>query len=249
MGDTPYSEAEVRRLDDLITDLNRHEVAFVVHVGDITSGRGPCTNEWFLARKAQFDRLRHPLVLLPGDNDWVDCHRTGFDPLERLKFWRTLFCPSGKVEKQGGEYCEHVRWQHQGWLFVALNVQGSNDNVARAAEHAARSKAALAWIDDSERAMNRRRLKGLVLLMQANPFLKPRPGAANGFAPLLEKIEVLSKDHPERIVLVHGDSHIYRDDRPMSGLRRVEVHGSPFVGWLLGRPAGDALDIGIGGLY
>ena len=41
MGDTPYSEAEVQRFDALIDDLNARDLAFVAHVGDITSGRGP----------------------------------------------------------------------------------------------------------------------------------------------------------------------------------------------------------------
>src|SRR4051812_2509378 len=64
MGDTPYSEGEVGRLDRLIEDLNREDLAFVVHVGDITSGRGPCTDEWFGERKSQFAKIRHPFVLL-----------------------------------------------------------------------------------------------------------------------------------------------------------------------------------------
>ena len=67
MGDTPYSEGEVKRLDHLIDDLNAEPLAFVVHIGDITSGQGPCTDEWFAARKAQFARIKPPFVLLPGD--------------------------------------------------------------------------------------------------------------------------------------------------------------------------------------
>src|SRR3954466_10726108 len=50
MGDAPYSDAEVRRLDALIGAMNQEPLAFVAHVGDITSGRGPCSDEWFEAR-------------------------------------------------------------------------------------------------------------------------------------------------------------------------------------------------------
>ncbi len=85
MGDTPYSEGEVHRLDRLIGDLNAEPLAFVAHIGDITSGQGPCTDAWLEARKAQFAAIKHPFVLLPGDNDWTDCHRSGFDPVERLQ--------------------------------------------------------------------------------------------------------------------------------------------------------------------
>ena len=34
MGDAPYSENEVRRLDSLIDDLNREPLAFVAHIGE-----------------------------------------------------------------------------------------------------------------------------------------------------------------------------------------------------------------------
>lgn len=69
MGDVPYSHPQVNLLDSMIERLNAEQLAFVVHVGDITSGRGPCGDEWMEARKKQFARFRHPFVLLPGDND------------------------------------------------------------------------------------------------------------------------------------------------------------------------------------
>jgi len=254
MGDTPYSEGEVGRLDRLIDDLNRDDVAFVVHVGDITSGRGPCTDEWFQERKSQFAKIRHPFVLLPGDNDWLDCHRTGYSPTERLAYWRKLFCtrePRLKLEVQRGEYCEHVRWQAGNTLFVALNVQGSNNNLGRNAamdaEHLARMKAVFSWIDDSERALRARGLKHLVLAMQANPFQKPRSGA-NGFEALLERMKRLAADNPGAVILVNGDSHTYRDDAPLPGLRRIEPWGSPIVSWLRGSITSD-IKAGVAGIY
>jgi hypothetical protein len=255
MGDTPYSEGEARRLDALIDDLNAQKLAFIAHVGDITSGRGPCTDEWFAARKTQFDRLKHPLVLVPGDNDWVDCHRSGFDPLERLAKWRALFCLQNlqlQVERQSGQYCEHVRWEAGGLLFVALNVQGSNDNLGRNpamdAEHAARAREVMAWIDDSVKVFDERRLGGLVLLMQANPFLKPRSGA-NAYEALLQKLEALGAAYPRRVALVHGDTHRLRDDFPLPGLHRVEVFGSPYVAWLRGSAADGQLAVEPGGQF
>jgi hypothetical protein len=258
MGDTPYFEAEVSRLDSLIRDLNAEPLAFVVHVGDITSGQGPCTDAWFEARKEQFARLRHPFALLPGDNDWTDCHRSGFDPVERLARWRELFCYSDqlpfRIERQSGDYCEHMRWEFQGWLFVTLNVQGSNNNLGRNAamdaEHAARMKAVHAWVEDSERLFRQRAMKGLALLMQANPFLEPRAAnAANGYGSLLGTLRGLGTAYPGKVLLVNGDTHRYRDDEPLPGVRRIEVYGSPFVGWLRGSVLPEELRIESGGLH
>ena len=92
MGDMPYSYAQANLLDSLIDRVNAEPLAFAAHVGDITSGQGPCGDDLLLERKRQFERFRTPFVLLPGDNDWTDCHRTGFDPMERLAKWRQLFC-------------------------------------------------------------------------------------------------------------------------------------------------------------
>jgi len=239
MGDTPYSQSEADRLDRLIGDLNADELAFVVHIGDITSGQGPCSDAWFQARKEQFARIRHPFVLLPGDNDWTDCHRSGHDPIERLQYWRRTFCP-GKfppgLERQRGEYCEHVRWQAGGVLFVALNVQGSNNNLGRNAamdaENAARMRAVFAWLDEAE-ALARKR-DGLVVLMHADPFVSRRFGA-DGYSEVRDRLRRLGSAMPGKVLLVHGDTHQYRDDEPLPGLRRVEVYGSPHIRWARAR--------------
>jgi hypothetical protein len=247
MGDTPYSEGEARRLDALIDALNAQELAFVAHVGDITSGRGPCTDEWFEARKKQFARIRHPFILLPGDNDWTDCHRTGFDPLERLQKWRALFCNPPVtffLEKQKGEYCEHVRWEHEGLMFVALNVQGSNNNLGRNkamdVEYERRMSAVFEWLDESVALAESRGAAKVVVLMQADPFERHSP---DGFARLRNVLAAHASWLKGKLVLVHGDSHIYKDDEPLPGLRRIEVWGSPIVTWLRGSSAAGELQI------
>jgi hypothetical protein len=231
LGDTPYSQAEVERLDRLVDEMNAQPLAFVVHVGDIGSSALACTDDWLLQRRNQFGRIRHPFVLLPGDNEWSDCK----NPAERLKRWRGLFCgPTLSVEVQKGEYCEHVRWEAAGWVFVALNVPGSNNNL-RHPEHAPRMAAVLAWLEEAAALAEKR--EGLVVLMQANPFVTlPR----DGYAELRKELQRLGERLPGKVVLVHGDTHVYRDDEPLPGLRRIEVWGSPVVSWLraaLGRGA------------
>jgi hypothetical protein len=256
MGDTPYSEGEVRRLDALIDDLNRESLAFVVHVGDITSGRGPCSDDWLQARKAQLGRLRPPLVLLPGDNEWTDCHRVGFDPVERLRKWRALFCfpesafPGLSFERQGGEYCEHVRWRLADTVFVAVNVPGSNNNLGRTpamdAEHERRMAAVFEWLDESIAAAESHGAARIVVLMHADPFFERKP---DGFARLRNVLAQHAKWLQGKLVLVHGDSHIHKDDEPMPGLRRIEVFGSPFVAWLRGSLDAEGMHVGVGGQY
>jgi hypothetical protein len=216
LGDAPYTEAEVARLDALIEQINRQPLDFVVHVGDIGASSLACTDHWLQQRQAQFARIRHRFILLPGDNEWKDCK----DPLARLKRWREIFCETP------GELCEHRRWESRGWVFVALNVPGHDNNV-RHAEHAPRMQAVLSLL--SEAAGEAEGKSGLVVFLHANPFFTfPR----DGFGSLRDELAQLGARMPGRVVLIHGDTHLYRDDEPLPGVRRIEVWGSPVVSWI-----------------
>ena len=241
----PYSWPQANLLDGMIERINAERLAFVVHVGDITSGAGPCGDEWLEDRRKQFARFRHPFVLLPGDNEWTDCHRTGFDPLERLAKWRELFCfPVQEISlvRQKGKYCENTRWIAGNVVFVGFNIPGSNNNLGRDpaadAENAQRMRAVFAWLDEAETLARGR--DGLVVLMHANPFVTRRTGA-DGYEAVRERQRRLGQAMPGKVLLVHGDTHQYRYDEPLPGLRRVEVHGSPHIRWTRARIQGAGL--------
>jgi len=257
IGDTPYNEGEAAALDTMIDQMNREDLAFVIHVGDITGGRGPCSDEWFEARKRQFERSKHPFVIVPGDNEWVDCHRTGFDPIERLKKFRDLF-ESGDsslgarkiaLERQSGryaEYREHLRWIAANVLFVGLNVQGSNNNLGRTpamdAEHDARMAAVLAWLQDSVRVARERGLAGMVVFAQGDPdFEHTARRRRDGFSGFRDALRDLALDFAKPVLFVNGDTHLYKLDKPLADPRtglpianftRVVVFGSPQTRWI-----------------
>jgi len=236
MGDVPYGTSSLAPLDAMIGEMNSQRLAFVVHVGDLTAGTGPCGDDWLEARKAQFGHLRAPFVLLPGDNEWTDCHRGGFEPLERLQKWRSLFCTPVALEsfvRQPGKYCENVRWLHDDFVFVGLNIPGSNNNLGDdPAENGERMPAVFAWLDEAE-ALARQR-DGLVVLMHANPFRTRRLGA-DGYVAVRDRLRRLGQEMPGKVLLVHGDTHQFQDDEPLPGLRRVEVFGWPQIRWVRAR--------------
>jgi len=245
LGDVPYSQANANLLDSMIDEINSEKLAFVVHLGDIT-GRD-CTDAWLEARQKQLARFAAPFVLVLGDNEWTDCHLTGHDPLERLAKVRALF-HSGAVRlpgfaRQWERYPEHVRWVHSGALFVGLNVPGSNNNLGRTkemdTEHATRMQAVSEWLDEAAaiaRASNE--IEALIVLMQANPNFEGRTRfsfAHDGYAGLREKLEGLANGLAKPLVVAHGDTHVYKFDRPSRaapGLWRVEVDGWPWMGWV-----------------
>jgi hypothetical protein len=223
LGDVPYSAAEVEKLDRIIDEMNAQALEFVVHVGDLghSTLAQACSDGWLEQRKAQLARIRHRLIVIPGDNEWSDCARHGIDPMARLRKWRELFCETPR------EYCEHARWESGGWVFVTLNVPGSNNNL-RHPEHAPRMQAVFAELDAAAKLAEQR--AGLVVLLHANPFFYPR--LRDGYAELKNRLRTLASRMPGKVILIHGDTHIYHDDEPLPGLRRIETWGSPFVLWL-----------------
>lgn len=158
IGDLLYNPKEEAEFPALIADINRSNAAFVIHDGDIKSGAAPCSSELLSSRKTTFQTFRIPFVLVPGDNEWTDCHRTGDDPLEQLTQLRKIFFGTDyslgqtvlKLERQGSVspvspskaspsksnakfalYRENVRWVYGSVLFVGLHVVGSNNNLGR----------------------------------------------------------------------------------------------------------------------
>ncbi len=259
-GDMPYFRHEEAWTRDIVQEMGTHELAFVVHNGDIKRGASPCTDAIYTMVKGMFDASPHPLVYLPGDNEWTDCHRSGADPVERLDRLRQVFHAGEeslgvrriRLERQSSdpryaEFRENVRWAHMGVLFVGLNVPGGNNNFGRNAaadaEFRRRSAANAAWIAQSFEIANRRLHRGVVVIFQANPgFELPRTEKSRrGYIPLLDQLQTETIAFGKPVVLVHGDTHYHRIDKPMRDRRthavvpnftRVETFGSPLLGWV-----------------
>ena len=257
LGDTPYTAEEETGFIAMMAELNREPLAFVVHVGDFKNGHSDCSDEVFLQRKQWFELSRHPFIFVPGDNEWTDCWRTaagGYRPLERLRKLRELFFAEAsslgqrrldlvrQMEANAGHpYPEHVRWAHGGLLFATLNVPGGDNNFARdRVEFQVRDAAVRDWIMDSFRLAREQQLAGVVLLMQANPWAAGGT-RRHGFSPLLDTLTAETLEFAGAVVLIHGDTHRFRVDRPLlhpdtrrplSNFTRIEVFGSPSVNWV-----------------
>jgi hypothetical protein len=257
LGDAPYYDDEEPAFIAIMAELNRETLAFAVHVGDFKSGYSDCSGALYLQRKEWFELSRHPFVYVPGDNEWTDCWRRAagrYDPLERLRKLREVFfadaaslgqrrIPFVRQADIDGRYPypEHARWVYENVLFVTLNVPGSDNNFARdRAEFRVRDAAVREWIAQSFQVARAQRLAGVILMMQANPWLAV--GARrHAFTPLFEMVTSETLAFPGEVVLVHGDTHRFRVDhpllhpdtrRPLANFTRIEVFGSPSVNWV-----------------
>ncbi len=261
VGDTPYHPGEEERFVEMMADLDRAKLAFVVHVGDFKGGE-KCTDALYARRLAQFQASAHPLVYTPGDNEWTDCRRPymgSMDPIERLARLRAMFFATPRslgratIETavqascgQGSGACrcaalpENRAWSRAGVQFMTLHVVGSDNNVgfdaANDAEAACRDAANGRWLDEVAGQAQRSGARALVIAMQANPWDSKKPVFDRLRAQIVEVARRL--DRP--VLLIHGDSHTQRVDHPfrdamgdpVRGITRMETYGSPFVGWV-----------------
>lgn len=143
-GDMPYKKAgDDPKLPAVLNSINRSDIAFSIYDGDIKDGSSQCTNDIYTDALKMFNSMVKPVVYVPGDNEWTDCHRVnngGFDAVERLNQLRKVMYPTLNSLGQttlplthqgnlGEAYVENTRFTHGAVTFVGINMPGSNNNL------------------------------------------------------------------------------------------------------------------------
>jgi hypothetical protein len=259
IGDVPYNDFDATNsFPNMIAEINEARLAFVVHDGDIKSGSAPCTVESFEQCQRQFQTFKHPLIYVFGDNEWTDCGRrtNGMGPESALDRLRQMFCQGREslgqrrleLTRQSDEqpdfsrFRENVRWIYGNVLFAGLNVPGDSNNFGQP-EARERNRANLAWLKEAFTQAATEKRSALMIIIQANPHfeLPPTNRLRVGFNELLSLLEQETIAFKKPVVLVHGDSHYFRIDKPLVSSRskrrlenftRVETFGNPDVHWI-----------------
>lgn len=183
------------------------------------------------------------------------------DPLERLAKLREVFFSDGWslgrarmplarqescVERKGVDCTcpplpENRLWSRGGVVFATIHAVGSNDNrgfdAASDAEQRCRAAANREWLERAIRLAEARDRRGLAIFAQANPWVASRDGVYDA---LRAQVAAGAKRLAKPVLFAHGDTHGYRADRPfrdglgeaVDNALRVEVFGSPVVGWV-----------------
>ena len=256
-GDGPYRPGETGSFRRLIDDVNRTDVEWFLHVGDILSGS--CSNSRLADRLGLLNTVRHPVIYTPGDNEWTDCR--SFRPLERLQRIRDTYFkdptrsiagPAMAVEPQSAnpawkEFVENVRWRRGGFLFVTTHMVGSFNGMRRfegrrAADDSAvvrRTAAALEWLDSAFAIAAADSLSGVVIALHADPRFHDTK--RNPFESYLRRVAEHTAAFRGEVLLIHGDTHEYIVDHPLrrvgsdgvlANFTRLETFGSPDIGWV-----------------
>lgn len=292
-GDMPYAKSnDSVKIPALVKDMNDANLMFSIHDGDIKDGSSQCSDDIYTSAIALFNSLTSPVVYVPGDNEWTDCHRTnngGYDNLERLEHLRRVMFASSEsfgqrrmpLEHQspvGHKYVENTRWIQNRIMFLGLNVPGSNNNrvhddeectkksartpqqcAADNAEYSDRDAKNIEWVKQSFALAKSRRLAGILLTIQADPgFDLPETwdvderalSAFDGYTAFLATVTEETRNFPGQVVLVHGDTHFFKLDKPLinqanllPNFTRLQTFGSPNIDWVKVTANPDARDV------
>jgi len=247
LGDMPYSlPQDLRRFENLITEINRLKPSFSIFIGDTKSGSSLCSDEHNQIIKSYFSSFKTPLVYSPGDNEWTDCHRIlagAYDPLERLEALRTVFFSSNqslgknpiRLQRQAdldprySKYVENAYWIKNNFLFVSIHIPGSNNNnegtESAIKEYQDRNQANLAWIDQAFNLATQRNLNGIIFAYQADMFYEPSQltSSDSGYRDTLESLISKSEIFNKPVLLIHGDTHRLKIDQPLHRRNQKKV--------------------------
>jgi hypothetical protein len=148
--------------------------------------------------------------------------------------------------QQQGEYRENARWMRGGVVFVTLHMPGGNNGVYpdRYAfeEYERRNAANLAWLNAAYDEVRARDARGLVVLFHGNPGWNEIYWRASAYRDFKGMLANEGAELGVPILAVHGDSHIFRVDKPLAfsdgrtradHVTRLEVFGSPERGFVL----------------
>lgn len=145
------------------------------------------------------------------------------------------------------EYVEllNARWKRGGVTFATLHVVGSNNNrptaeepsIGDESEYQARNAANLEWLEQTFDAASKYDRPAVMIVIQANIF-EEDDAEPSGFTEFKAALEEETTAFGKPVVLVHGDSHTFRIDKPaiseqrLLNFTRVETFGSPDVHWV-----------------
>lgn len=131
------------------------------------------------------------------------------------------------------QYVENTIWIQSGVVFVNVNVPGGSNNdhdiwnsfttgttaetQAQRDEYTNRTAADLRWLDTAFSLATLTRAKGVLIGTQADMWDTEKNSAAilTNYKPIVDKIADRTRAFGGTVLLVNGDTHVYRSDSPL----------------------------------
>ena len=149
------------------------------------------------------------------------------------------------------EFVENARWSEAGIVFSTVHLVGSKNGLNNFSgrtdlsdvETDRRTAAAAAWLRSTFAFADSADARAVVIAMHADPGFSAAvdDDYRQAFEPFLEVLEYEVEQFASPVLLVHGDNHELTIDHPLvrrttgrvlENFTRLEVLGSPDVGWI-----------------
>jgi hypothetical protein len=148
-----------------------------------------------------------------------------------------------------GAFVENVRWSHAGITFATVHLVGSRNGLrsfpgrtaADDEEVQRRTVAAAAWLRETFAEATAAGAAAVVLAFHATLGFRQPMEARRGYEPFATALEEEVERFGKPVLAVHGDFHEFTVDHPLvrretgrwlANFTRLEVPGSPDVGWV-----------------
>lgn len=149
------------------------------------------------------------------------------------------------------EFVENARWMHEGIVFATVDIVGSENGMERFpartqtddAASKRRTDAAAAWVHETFAEARNVNASTVVISFHGNGNLEEPADEPyrQAFEPFITAVEEETERFARPVLLAHGDGHDYIVDHPLvrrttgrrlENLTRMQVPGSPLVGWV-----------------
>lgn len=228
---TPCTDGRYRRTLDEFNAL-RHPVIYT-----------PGDNEWT-------DCWQHGDGALPLDR-LAEIRRVFFAEPARSLGGRAISLEHQGGDREFGEHVENARWTHDGVVFATIHLVGSRNALydfpgrseADDAEAMRRTAAAAAWVRETFAAARDAGAPAVVVAFHGNPGFGDEVDDPyrEAFEPALGTLAEEAEAFGRPVLVVQGDWHDYTVDHPvmsrstgepLGNVTRLQVPGSPHVGWV-----------------
>ncbi|HEV8482045.1 MAG TPA: metallophosphoesterase [Blastocatellia bacterium] len=149
------------------------------------------------------------------------------------------------------EFVENARWTHEGIVFTTVHLVGSRNGLkpfpsrtdADDAAARRRTEAAAAWVREAFAEARALSASAVVICFHGTPAFEESVDDPyrQAFEPFITAVEEEVEQFAHPVLVAHGDGHVYTVDHPLvrrttgrrlENLTRLEVPGSPEVGWV-----------------
>jgi len=218
MADIPYGSTEATVLQQHVAEHNLYSPSeFMVHLGDIKSGSGSCSQSVYTDMAGYMKEMRVPTYIIPGDNEYNDCS----NPSQAWGYWEDNlmafeqnFCGVPSTLERQSVRPENFAFTLNGVLLIGLNLVGGS--VHDQSEWDTRMQQDADWV--SQHFLEKGpQVRAAVVFGHAGPG-----GSRDLFFDQFEQSAIV---FGKPVLYMHGDGHSWVNDNPFSALNitRVEV--------------------------